>query len=55
LRDVGEIVEHEPSVHRKGVVLCCLQHLAVGVELLSMEVVDHQVRDLAVVRDEFGL
>lgn len=54
-RCVGKIVEVEPSFNRNWVVLRRLQHLAVGVELLSMEVVDHQVGDLAVVRNEFGL
>ncbi len=55
LREVGKIVEVEPGIHRNDVVLRRLQHLVVCVELPSMEVVDHKVRDLAVVQYEFGL
>ena len=55
LRYVGKIVEVKPSFSCNGVVLRRFQHVAVGVELLTTKVVDHQVGDLAIVCNEFGL
>jgi hypothetical protein len=55
LRDVGEIVEIEPRVHGDGVVLRRLQHLAIGIQLDPVQVIDDKVRHPAVIRYEFTL